>query len=241
MIGVKKLALVALGWRKRAVAAGKFPIAKPLDRVNIEILADPDFQRSVNEVEGLTLLDTARLANLWQLCRATDLTGAMLEVGSFRGGGALHLSNCCPTRTIIACDSFQSFEVIDPMLDLNFKKGEFADTQYERVSALFSSRNRPGKVFAGFFPASVSGSKLPMISFVHLDVDIYKATRESLVFLFQRGMLMDRSLIVLDDFRRSAKGVDQAVAETIEEHPDWICIPIFPGQGLMLRKSYFMG
>ena len=81
-----------------AASEKDFPVTKRMDRSNIEILADAEFQRSVREVEDLTLLDTARLANLWQLCRSTDLSGAMLEVGSFRGGGALHLSNCCPTR-----------------------------------------------------------------------------------------------------------------------------------------------
>ena len=138
----------------------------------------------------------------------------------------------------IACDSFQSFEKIDPVLDNIFKKDDFVDTQYENVVALFDSRNRPAKVFAGFFPASVSDAKLPLISFVHLDVDVYKATRESLAFLLGRSLLMERSLIVLDDFRRSARGVDRAVAETLCEYPDWTCVPIFPGQGLMLRRTY---
>jgi len=224
-------------WRQERKSIKRFPITKPIDRMSVEILSNPEFQHSVNEVANLTLLDTPRLANLWQLCRATDHSGAMLEVGSFRGGGALHLSNACPQRTIIACDSFQSFETIDPVLDYQFHKDQFANTEYEKVANLFSSRGRTGRVFSGFFPASVTGGKLPRISFVHLDVDTYKATAESLGYLLESELMLPRSLIVVDDFLRGT-GVDQAVAKVLAEHADWRSFPLFPAQGLLVPRSY---
>jgi len=62
-------------------------VLRPLDRNGIEILADREFQKSCLDINGLTLLDTPRLANLWQLCRMTAAEGAIMEVGSYKGGG----------------------------------------------------------------------------------------------------------------------------------------------------------
>ena len=48
------------------IKVGRSKISKPVVEVDVEILDDPVFQASVKEVSGITLLDTARLANLWR-------------------------------------------------------------------------------------------------------------------------------------------------------------------------------
>lgn len=229
---------VRLGYRLRRVG-GDFPIIKPIDPFGVEILADPAFQASVREVADLTLLDTARLANLWRLCRMADPGGNILEIGSFRGGGALHLSNSCPGRKIIACDSFRSFETVHPTLDRSFNQEMFTSTSKERVAALFTSRKRQYEVIDGFFPASCAGKTIAPVSFVHLDVDVYKATLESLNYLEQERILLARSFLVLDDYDRRAEGVNQAVAEFTAAHRRWLAIPLFPAQCLMLTAAWF--
>ena len=82
--------LIQLGYHLRQVH-GVYPIIKPMDPAHLEVLEDPVFQASVREVADLTMLDTARLANLWKLCKLSDPRGNILEVGSYKGGGALHL------------------------------------------------------------------------------------------------------------------------------------------------------
>ena len=57
----------------------------------------------------------------------------------------------------------------------------FKDTTKERVAGLFASRNRKHDVIDGFFPASCAGRTIAPVSFVHLDVDVYQATIDSLV------------------------------------------------------------
>jgi len=208
-----------------------------MDTCGVEILSDAAFQRSCREVAGLTLLDTPRLANLWSLCRLTNPLGHIIEVGSFKGGGALHLSNSCPERKIIACDSFEGFERLDAQLDRNFSQEMFKDTSRQRVEELFRSRGRAFQVIAGFFPQSCAGIDLGPISFVHLDADIYKSTIESLEYL--SGCTTERSLIVLDDFFRRADGVNKAVGEFIGHNRSWAAFPLFPGQGLMVHRSWF--
>jgi predicted O-methyltransferase YrrM len=214
-----------------------FPILRPTDTCGVEVLADPAFQRSCREIKDLTLLDTPRLANLWSLCRMTNPRGHIIEVGSFKGGGALHLSNSCPERKVIACDSFAGFEQLDAKLDHNFSEEMFKNTKKARVEELFHSRGRPYLVIAGFFPASCAGMDPGPISFAHLDADLYKSTSESLEYL--AGRLIDRSLIVLDDYFRRADGVNQAVREFTQKHKSWAAFPLYPGQGLLVHRSWF--
>jgi len=215
-----------------------FPVYKPLNPVDVELLADPLFQASVREVAPLTLLDTPRLANLWNLCRLTPKAN-ILEIGSYKGGGALHLSNACPDRKVIVCDSFEGFGKLRPDLDRAFDDTMFKDNSRHQVEQLFTSRGRPNEVIAGFFPASCAGRQIAPVSFVHLDADVYEATINSLRFLTEQKILTDRALIVLDDYDRGAKGVNKAAAEFVASNRDWQVFPLFPAEGLLLHRSWF--
>lgn len=214
-----------------------YPITKAIDPIGVEVLADRDFQASVEEVSKLTLLDTSRLANLWQLCRLSSASGNILEVGTYRGGAAVHCSNSCPGRKIIICDSFQGFEALDPDLDTNFDRTMFRDSRKNDIEALFRSRNSSFEIIEGFFPDSCRTKEIRPLSFVHLDVDTYKSTRESLFYLADQ--MVEKSLIVLDDYFRKADGVNKAVLDFTSSCRDWACFPMFPGQGLLVHRSWF--
>ncbi len=230
--------LIRWGFQLRKVT-GTYPIIKPIDPSNVEVLGDLEFQASVREVADLTVLDTGRLANLWKLCRMTDPAGGILEIGSYRGGGALHLSNTNPARRMVICDSFKSFETVDPKLDKSFHQQMFRDTSRQHMENLFHSHGRNFEIVEGFFPASAAGKKLGPISFVHLDVDIYKASIESLTYLQTSGILMEKALVVLDDYDRNAQGVNQAVAEFTAAHRRWLAVPLFPSQCLLVPETWF--
>ncbi|HVM47825.1 MAG TPA: TylF/MycF/NovP-related O-methyltransferase [Candidatus Acidoferrum sp.] len=232
--------LLQLGYSLRRVR-GVYPVIKPFDPAHLDILADQAFQESVREVAELTMLDTPRLANLWQLCRLTDPSGNILEIGSYKGGGALHLSNCSPDRKVIICDSFRGFEAVDSTLDTNFNSEMFTNYSAESIAALFNSRRRKHEIINGFFPVSAAGKTIAPVSFVHLDADVYKSTIESLNYLQQSRVLLEKSIVVLDDFGREAGGVVQAAAEFTSACPNWKCFPMFPGQALLLPSSWFVG
>lgn len=223
--------------KARYTVSGQPVLLKPLDVIGVELLGDKAFQTSCAEVYDLTLLDTPRLANLWQLCRETDPSGNILEVGVYKGGSALHLANSSPDRQIFACDSFTGFAALDEHLDHAFDKKMFKDTSRKAVEQRFASRNRKIKVIQGFFPESCASKDLGPISFVHLDVDIFEATRDSLNWLADK--LMKRSLIVIDDYSRTADGVNKAVQGFIETHPGWMVLPLFPSQALLIPKTWF--
>lgn len=217
----------------------KYLIKKHTDSVGVEVLCDPAFQESVDQVANFTLLDTARLANLWQLCRMSNPKGSIIEVGTFRGGGALHLSNSCPNRKIFICDTFESFGdlTIDPTLDRIFKRDDFKKTSFEEVSNLFKGKNRKVEILKGYFPDSDIEHKASGISFAHIDVDIYGSTKNTLEYL--QDKFLSRSIIVFDDYFREADGVMRAVTEFERKYREWMTYPIYPGQGIMLHKSWF--
>lgn len=211
----------------------EYPIVKPIDPNKVDVLKDPRFQASIAQCKHDTNLDIDRLANLWQFAQLSG-PGIMLEVGSWHGGGALHIANAVPDREMYVFDPFsdqRSFESLDPELDASFHDNQFVDTSEAYVRRLFASAGRTGHIIAGFFPASAAGLDLRNIAFCHLDVDVYDATKKSLAFIAPR--LAPRSYVLLDDYKRDARGVDQAVEEFLGAHPDFRCVPLFPGQGVI--------
>jgi O-methyltransferase len=211
-------------------------LSPPIDTTNMEVLADPAFRLSAAEARPHTLLDVGRLANLWTMTRMVG-EGSFVEVGTYRGGGALHILNAMHDRS-------QPFWCFDPFEDGGFEKitqddklftcDDFTDTRHDKVVRLLA-RFPNATVVKGFFPAATVGIPIPPVAFCHLDVDVYEATRESLEFLAPR--MARRSLIVLDDVHRNVRGVDRAIAEFISAHPQFLFLPVFPCQGVILAKN----
>lgn len=200
---------------------------------------DPDFQASIDEVYQMTILDTARLANLWQLCRVSNPNGAIIEVGSYKGGSALHLSNSSPNRHIFVCDTFEGFGAlpIDRKLDRLFHPDGFSDVDFASVQSAWAGKGRNVTFIKGYFPQSATNTDIRDISFAHIDVDLYQSVADTLEFLLDR--FLDQSIIVFDDYMRGAEGLMKAVREFESEHRDWISFPIYPGQGMMINRNWF--
>jgi O-methyltransferase len=215
----------------------------------IDVLHEPEFQRSVESVRFYTSLDTARLANLWQLCRLSNPQGNMLEAGVYRGGASLHLHNAAPDRKIFLCDTFEGFRGMEMDVDLDrrfrpdfkpspkVKRASCTDTSVEMVHDLLSRCTRNFQIIKGIFPASDVNKDVKALSFVHLDFDLYSSTFETLQYIEPR--LIERSIIVLDDYKCQADGVVKAVAEFTVSSRKWIAVPIYPGQGILLHRSWF--
>lgn len=221
------------------VKLGRSKITKPIDESYVEILYEPEFQASIKEVSDITLLDTPRLANLWMLSRMSNPAGSLIEIGSYKGGGALHISNSCPTRPIFVCDTFEGFAELkmDPTLDRLFKKEQYSDASFEAVKLPWAGKGRDVRWVRGYFPESAAGIEVSNISFAHVDTDLFESTISTLNYLLPR--FIDRSIIVLDDYLRGADGLMKAVGEFTAAHPDWVVFPLFPSQGLMIHRSWF--
>lgn len=210
-----------------------------LDTSYLDVLRDQCFSETVGQVAGATLLDLPRLANLWTLSRMTNPDGGILEVGSFRGGSARLLATACPNRPIYVSDTFEGFgnAPIDPVKDSLFRRQQFDATSLEAVASLFANDRERVQLIQGLFPASDRLGQVKNLSFAHLDVDLFKSMQDCLSYLEHR--FLSRSLMVVDDYQRSAHGVDEALAEFTARNSHWVTFPLFPGQALLIHDSWF--
>lgn len=215
-------------------------VEKPTDLFGLNILADPAFNASLREVRDLSSLDTARLANLWHWCGMSE-PGAIVEIGAFRGGTTLHLSNRWPQRKVYACDTFEGFAhlSIDPAADARFPQdSNWCNPDAAAVAALFTSRGRDAAVIAGAFPASDRDGAIKDVSFAHIDVDIYASCRDSLDYLSRRAT--PSAIFAVNDYDRLlTNGVTKAVADFVATRPGWILLPVYPGQAVLLNAAGF--
>jgi hypothetical protein len=182
----------------------------------LEILHDHHFQKSVREIKYITEYDTARLANLWQLCRMSDPNGNILEVGVLRGGTAIHLMNCQPTARFVLADTFTHVDADEVMRRLH-RKGT-------RLTVL-----------RGVFPGSDTLGEVKDISFAHIDVVVYDSCRSALDYVSRR--CRPSAIIMINDCIRHPWGVTEAVCEFADAHPEWIVLPIYPGQGVAMARD----
>jgi O-methyltransferase len=205
----------------------------------LDLLSDHSFIETLEYVGDTTLLDLPRLANLWNLARMTNPQGGVLEVGCYRGGSARLLASACPNRPVYVCDTFEGFTdaLIDPVKDPLFHRHQFDATSFEAVASLFASDRERVHLIQGLFPASDRLDQVRNLSFAHLDVDLFKSMQDCLNYLEDR--FLQRSLIVADDYQRSAPGVDQALAEFTARNSHWVAFPLFPGQALLVHDSCF--
>jgi hypothetical protein len=226
-------------WMRRLIRNRARLITKPTCPDDLDVLNDLDFQESVAECGDFTYCETARLANLWTLCRMSNADGAIIDVGAYKGGTTLHLSNARPQATVFACDTFEGYADL-PMndrLDARFRRGAFSDSSPASVEQLFAGKGRDLRILKGYFPESDVDGSVRNVSFAHLDVNLYESCRASLEYLAER--VLDRSVIVLDDYLRNAEGMVSATSEFLEENGDWTVVPMYPGQGVLLHKSWF--
>lgn len=223
------------------VPAPFFPFREPrgTDVTNLVVLRDPAFRRALEIALPHTFLDTARLANLWQLCRMSNPAGGVAEIGTYRGGGALLLSQAAPDRRLFVCDTFAGFDgqQLDSGLDRLFMRGQFRDGSAAQVRELLTRHGADFHLIEGIFPQSDTQGAVAGLSFVHVDVDIHDATLASLRHV--AGRCLDRALVVVDDYRRGADGCDRAVASFVRDHPQWAAFPLYPGQALLVHRSWF--
>jgi O-methyltransferase len=143
---------------------------------------------------------------------------SLIEVGPYKGGGALHVSNPSPARTIFVCDTFEGFGDLpmDPRLDHLFARERFRDTNFELVKSRWAHKGRDVHWVQGYFPESAANVDISNVSFAHIDLDIYESTVKALKYL--RPRLIDRSIVLFDDYLRGVDGVVKAACEFSEAH-----------------------
>jgi O-methyltransferase len=158
--------------------------------------------------------------------------GIMAEIGVAYGASAHIISTLCPQKTLHLFDTFVG---LPPLTDRDsheiFKEGTLG-CPIESVREFLRDDN---VVFhQGLFPhetgCAVASEKF---SFVHLDVDLYEGTLESLQFLYPR--MSPGGIILGHDFLVS-KGATSAFNEFFVDKPEPL-IELIGNQCLVVKLS----
>ena len=165
--------------------------------------ADGEFLAAWRSVRAHTLLDPARLYELWELsAQAEKVPGDVLEVGTWRGGSAaivgLRLGRSSKKRLYVA-DTFRGVAKASDR-DPYYVGGEHSDTSLDMVDRFLHSLATPEyRLLPGIFPDETAHLvPTSSIALCHIDVDVYDSARGVFDWVFPR--LSVGGIVVFDDY-----------------------------------------
>ncbi|OFW54467.1 MAG: hypothetical protein A2163_07170 [Actinobacteria bacterium RBG_13_35_12] len=141
--------------------------------------------------------------------------GNMAEVGVYMGGTAKIMAEMCPISEIYLFDTFEGLPYIDKEngdgLTEHLKIGDMKEATLE-IAEKNLKQFKNIHIYKGIFPETSEPIKDKKFIFVHIDTDIYQATKEALEFFYPRT----NGTIIIHDYKHH-KGVSKATDEFCQE------------------------
>ncbi len=191
----------------------------------------PVFQKSIrikNELSALA--KTYELYQIYSLVKSVEkVKGVLVEVGVFRGTTAKMICEAKGERVLHLFDTFEGLPA-PSKFDPQFHKGQY--TQGLTEVKKYLSKYPRVSYHQGLFPQQ-TGKILSRkkVSFAHLDVDLYKSTKDSLEFLYPN---MSRGGVIISHDYVSL-GVRKAFDEFFRDKPE--IVVELPGIQCMVVKT----
>ena len=142
----------------------------------------------------------------------TALEGDLAEVGVYQGGSAKLICEVKKEKKLYLFDTFTGLpEVSDDDTHFGQKHwydNEFSNTSVESIKKLLN-RYHNVDIVKGIFPESGKEIADRKFCFVHLDVDLYKSTIDSLRFFFPK--MVPGGIILIHDYH--SDGIQKAFSE----------------------------
>lgn len=201
---------------------------------------DLEFNEVYKIIKNNTLVDRIQCYGLWSLVEESSKTeGALLEIGVWRGGTGALIAKKAELlgikSPVYLCDTFCGV-VKATDKDNEYKGGEHCDTSIEIVENLVNNvlQLKNVKILKGIFPEeSFHNIKEEKISFVHIDVDVYKSANDIIDAIWENINL--GGIIAYDDYGfRDCKGITQHVNEQ-RKYNDRIVIHNLNGHGIIIK------
>jgi O-methyltransferase len=171
---------------------------------------------AVRRIRPLVLseCDAAQLASTVSASR--NVPGNMAEIGVAFGASARIISRLCPEKTLHLFDTFEGLPALTEHDSHDvFEQGWFS---CPLASVQEFLRGEPVVFHRGLFPGDTGHEvESEKFSFVHLDVDLYEGTMQSLEFLYPR---MSPGGIILGHDYLVSKGVTKAFTEFFAQKPE---------------------
>lgn len=158
--------------------------------------------------ENTLLLANNEAYQLFMAVKATQkIDGDIAEVGVYRGGSGKLICLAKKDKYLHLFDTFEGLP--SPTSSDNhsqFRKGEYK-ASFENVKNYL--KNFPNvQIYKGIFPSTAGLVKNKKFSLVHLDVDLYESTLNSLKFFYPR--MKSGGVIISHDYPDSI-GVKKAI------------------------------
>jgi len=207
----------------------------PLEQAGLRVVSDVYARESAMHSilfggNSATLFSPGELLNLWNQARImSEHGGAFAEVGAFKGDSAEVACRAKGDRQFYIFEAFDGLAPVDA-IDPRFKQGAFASQKRDLCRRLESYPNTT--IIAGYFPDTAGPVLQEKFSYVHLDVDLYQATREALTFFYPRMLRGGR--IISHDYGHCS-GVWQAVDEFFANKPE-VLEPVGVSQVIVIKQ-----
>lgn len=175
------------------------------------------------------LLSLTEAIQLYEMARSsTKIEGDFAEVGVYKGGSALLISAIKKDKTFHLFDTFAGLPELSK-IDTLFEKGQYA-ADLETTKRKFN-KIKNVKFYPGIFPQTAKGLK-SKFAFVHLDVDLYSSTRDSLAWFYPR---MTKGGILISHDYSLAEGVKRAFDEFFKDKQE-VVIKTAGTQGFIIKS-----
>lgn len=201
-------------------------------------LEDVDFVSTFKSLSPHNYYSMERKYSLKELTRSTNLlNGKVAECGSYVGVSAWFIANEIKGTDFYLFDSFEglpppSYKDQSPEGVQQWQKGDLCVTENVLKRNLRSFKNI--HIMKGWIPERFCEVADQQFRLVHIDVDLYEPTRDSLSFFY--GRMVPGGIIVLDDYGfKNCPGAFRAANEFMSDKPESI-VHLTTGQGVIIRR-----
>lgn len=165
-----------------------------------------------------------------------NVDGCVAECGAYVGVSSWFIANELPDVNFYLFDSFEGLsqpDTVDGVGDgiQEWKKGDLKTSEEILKGNLTGFRNI--HILKGWIPDRFEDVSQRNFRLVHIDVDLYQPTLDSLVFFYPR--LNPGGVIIMDDYGfENCPGAYKAAEEFMKDKPETI-IHLPTGQGVIIR------
>ncbi len=234
---IKKIVLDKDEWSKFFLAEKLFNLIYPKMKIqefdNI-MFDDKNFTKYYEKMVGDNYHSFDRKYNLKNLMNLVEnVEGEIAECGVFRGATAYLIAEKFSSSTIYLFDTFCGLSQPNESADGEYwKKGDLsADLKLVQTN-LSKFLNLEYK--QGFIPEKFHEVSNSTFKFVHIDVDLYEPTKDSLEFFYSR--MTKGGMIICDDYGfSSCPGAKKAFDDFLADKQESI-VQLSSGQAFIIKE-----
>ena len=174
-------------WKKRTVMVSyTYPEQLFLFDLVSKIMAENGMLMSMNEA-----------CQIYRAVKATQkMQGDLAEVGVYKGGTSKIICEAKREKKLHLFDTFEGIPSLENINPEQFRKNQYGYT-FENVKKYLKNYENV-YFYKGVFPSTGEPVKNKKFSFVHLDVDFYESTLNSLIFFYP--LMAEGGVIISHDY-----------------------------------------